>query len=68
MIFTYEEKLLLILYYSGSVLDTVDTLRIALRDMYCPHEHAVAESILQKIEDAGESSNFNFSECEAAYG
>ena len=67
MIFTKEERRLLALYYSGSVADTVGTLRLALRDMNDSDERAVVYNILRKIEGAGDSKADGFAESGAAY-
>jgi len=57
MIFTEEEQRLYILYYSGSIIDTVDTLHLALRHIYDLHERAIVKSILQKL-DAMDEAEF----------
>jgi len=64
MMFTQEERRLLVLYYSGSVTDTVDTLRYALRTNYDPHERNVIFGILRKVKEAGTEAAANFSEFE----
>ena len=51
MIFTKEEQRLYILYYSGSIIDTVDTLHLALRHIYDPDERAVVKNILRKLDE-----------------
>ena len=55
MTFTQEERRLLILYYSGSVADTADTLCFARRHSYDPRERDVIDGILRKVggEDDG---------------
>ena len=62
MIFTNEERRLLILYDSGSVADTVDTLHVALQDAIDPDERAAVSSILRKIGDAGDAAEAVLSE------
>jgi hypothetical protein len=67
MIFTNEERRLLILYDSGSVAETVDTLHVALHDAIDPDERAAVRRILRKIEDAGEGAAAILPESGAAY-
>jgi len=49
MTFTIDERRLLTLYHSGSLADTVDTFRLALRDASYPDERAVVGSVLRKL-------------------
>ena len=63
MIFTQEERRLLILYYSGSVADTADTLRLARRHSYDPRDRTLIDGILRKVEEAGDAAVDGFSEC-----
>jgi hypothetical protein len=50
MTFTHDERRLLILYYSGSLADTADTLRLALPDITDPDERGTAAGALRKLE------------------
>jgi hypothetical protein len=65
--FTNEERRLLILYDSGTVADTVDTLHVALHDAIDPDERAAVRSILRKIEDAGDAAEAVLSESGGLY-
>ena len=70
MIFTQEERRLLILYYSGSVTDTADTLRLARRHSYDLRERDVIDGILRKIGGGDDEAVFQgvIPESEAEHG
>ena len=67
MIFTNEERRLLILYHSGTVADTVDTLHVALQDAVDPDERAAVRGILYKINEAGDAAEAVLSESGGLY-
>jgi hypothetical protein len=56
MTFTGEERRLLILYYAGSISDTVHIVRLALNDIYDPDERAAALSLIAKLENTDEAA------------
>jgi len=49
MTFTHDERRMLILYHSGSLIDTADTLRLALLDITDPDERAATAGALRKL-------------------
>ena len=49
IIFTDSERRLLLLFYSGTAANTIDTLRQALSDMFDPEDRAAAESLISKL-------------------
>jgi len=55
MTFTNEERRLLILYHSGSVIETSDIVRDALNDITDSDEQAAAEGLLRKLEDMNDA-------------
>jgi predicted proteasome-type protease len=55
MIFTTEEKRLLILYHSGSLADTAAVVMDALNDMTERDECIAAMSVLRKLSDMSEA-------------
>ena len=50
MIFTNDERRLIILYYSGSAAETIAIVREALDDITDPDERRAAGSLLSKLE------------------
>ena len=54
MTFTCDERRLLILYHSGSLADTADTLHLALLDTTDPDERAATAGVLRKLNDMDE--------------
>ena len=56
MTFTHDERRLLLLYHSGSLVDTADTLRLALLDITDPDERAAANGTLRKLGQIDEAS------------
>ena len=50
MTFTNDERRMLILYFSGSIADTTDTLRLALRDISDSDERVAVVSVLRKLD------------------
>jgi len=54
--FTCDERRMLILYHSGSLDKTVDTLRLALQDITDPDERASATNALRKLDEMDEAS------------
>ena len=56
MTFTNDERRLLVLYHSGSLADTADTFRLALRDAADPDERAVVTSVLRKLDGMDETA------------
>jgi len=55
MTFTNDERRLLLLYQSGSVADTADTLRDALLDTNDADERKVIAGILRKLDGMDEA-------------
>ena len=55
MIFTYEEKRLLVLYYFGSAGETAENVRDAIADATDPDERKAACSLLLKLENMSEA-------------
>jgi hypothetical protein len=56
MTFTSDERWLLMLYSEGTLDDTADTLRLALRDIADPDERAAADGALRKLGGMDEAS------------
>jgi len=61
MIFTAEERQLLMLYYYSSAVETVEIIRDALNDITDPAERIAAFSLLRKLDGVNE---LNFGEIE----
>ena len=55
MIFTADERRLLILYHYGSVTETADVVREALADITDPDERGAAQGLLRKLESMSEA-------------
>ena len=55
MTFTNEERRLLILYHSGSVIETADIVRDALNDITDSDERTAAEGLLWKLENMNDA-------------
>ena len=55
MTFTSEEKRLLLLYHSGSLIETSAVLREALPDIIEPDVSAVAVTLIRKLDDINDT-------------
>ena len=58
--FTNAERRLLLLFYSGNVSDTADTLREALADIYDSDERAAVAELIVKLRDMNEDALSDF--------
>ena len=54
-LFTNTERRLLVLFYSGDVIDTYNILRFALPDITDPEERTAAKCLLSKLLDMDEA-------------
>jgi hypothetical protein len=68
MMLSNLERRMLMLYCSGSIIETIDTLRLALRDTTDPDERTVISGILRKLEDTGDVEVACYSESGVSYG
>ena len=58
--FTIAERRLLLLFYSGFVVDTIDTLRQALSDTYDRYERSTVAGLIVKLDGMSDAALTDF--------
>ena len=68
VLFNNTERRLLLLFYSGSISETINTLRQAFSDIFDSGERAIIGKLITKLYDMDDAVLADFmSECEGSY-